>query len=368
MAETFGARLRCQREQREIALAAIAAQTKISLSLLEGLERDDVSRWPAGIFRRAFVRDYARAIGLDPDTVTREFLELYPDPREEAMTASGGDSAGEESSAVRTPSTRFRYLVNAAVGSLPFLRQRADARPSRDDSSSDTGKAHGAQTTADAAPAMAAAPEPCVDAAGTPVDAAASDTPVDAAAADTPVDAGAADTPVEAAAAATLVEAPAVRELDLGATARLCTELGRVDAACDLPPLVAELARIVGAPGLIVWVWNPQADELWPVLAHGYSEPLLARLPRVKPDEPNATAAAFRSGEPCAVAGANAASDALVVPLLTPSGCAGVLAIELQHGAAKHASTQAIAAIVAAQIARLVRPPESAAAADRRLA
>src|SRR5438105_3028400 len=82
MPESFGARLRQQREQQQIALTFIAEQTKISLSLLEGLERDDVSHWPGGIFRRAFIRAYAHAIGLEPDSIVREFLELYPDPIE----------------------------------------------------------------------------------------------------------------------------------------------------------------------------------------------------------------------------------------------------------------------------------------------
>ena len=82
MPESFGARLRQRRERQDIALATIAEQTKIKLSLLEALERDDVSHWPSGIFRRAFIRAYAHAIGLDPDVVVREFLEVYPDPVE----------------------------------------------------------------------------------------------------------------------------------------------------------------------------------------------------------------------------------------------------------------------------------------------
>jgi len=62
---TFGPRLRQERERRQISLASIASNTKISVSLLEALERDDVRRWPSGIFRRAFVRSYATAIGMD---------------------------------------------------------------------------------------------------------------------------------------------------------------------------------------------------------------------------------------------------------------------------------------------------------------
>ncbi len=77
--EPFGARLRRERERRQIALSSISANTKIGAALFEGLERGDVSRWPSGLFRRAFVRAYAEAIGLDPDAVTREFLARYPD-------------------------------------------------------------------------------------------------------------------------------------------------------------------------------------------------------------------------------------------------------------------------------------------------
>src|SRR5688572_15382959 len=90
MPESFGARLRQQRERHQIALTSIANETKISLSLLEGLERDDLSHWPAGIFRRSFVRAYAQMIRLEPDAVVREFLELYPDPVEAGADAMPG--------------------------------------------------------------------------------------------------------------------------------------------------------------------------------------------------------------------------------------------------------------------------------------
>ena len=80
--EPFGVRLRRERERRQIALSSISANTKISAALFEGLERGDVSRWPSGLFRRAFIRAYAEAIGLDAELTTREFLARYPDPLE----------------------------------------------------------------------------------------------------------------------------------------------------------------------------------------------------------------------------------------------------------------------------------------------
>ena len=107
MSDTLGARLRRQREQRQITLATIAEQTKIKVSLLEHLERDDVSQWPAGIFRRAFVRSYAKAIGLDPEVVVREFIALHPDPDDVAAAPADGASI-DGGAPCGSPPTRLR--------------------------------------------------------------------------------------------------------------------------------------------------------------------------------------------------------------------------------------------------------------------
>ncbi len=82
--DTFGARLRRERERRHIALASISENTKIRASLFQELERDDASHWPSGIFRKAYIRAYANAIGLDADAIAKEFLERFPDPAEVA--------------------------------------------------------------------------------------------------------------------------------------------------------------------------------------------------------------------------------------------------------------------------------------------
>ena len=79
---SFGARLRAERERREISIASIAHKTKILGALLEGLENDDVSRWPTGFYRRAFFRAYVVAIGLDPEPAIREFTERFPEAEE----------------------------------------------------------------------------------------------------------------------------------------------------------------------------------------------------------------------------------------------------------------------------------------------
>jgi len=77
--ESFGRRLRSERERRGIVLESIAASTKIKASLLADLERGDLSKWPRGIFRRAFVREYAASVGVAPEPIVAEFVRLFPD-------------------------------------------------------------------------------------------------------------------------------------------------------------------------------------------------------------------------------------------------------------------------------------------------
>ena len=76
--DTFGARMRAARERRGISIDTIASVTNVSPELWEGLERNDVSRWPAGVFARSFIRHYARAIGLDETEVVNEFCRTFP--------------------------------------------------------------------------------------------------------------------------------------------------------------------------------------------------------------------------------------------------------------------------------------------------
>jgi transcriptional regulator with XRE-family HTH domain len=82
--QAFGLALRTHREQLGISLPDIAESTKISVALLSGLERGDVSRWPKGIYRRSFFREYAVAIGRSPEVLLSDFVRLFPDEPEPA--------------------------------------------------------------------------------------------------------------------------------------------------------------------------------------------------------------------------------------------------------------------------------------------
>jgi cytoskeletal protein RodZ len=68
----FGEHLSRGREQKQRSLKEIADATKISIHQLRALERGDLDRLPAGIYRRAIVRQYAEAVGLNVDETLRE--------------------------------------------------------------------------------------------------------------------------------------------------------------------------------------------------------------------------------------------------------------------------------------------------------
>ena len=121
----FGPGLRKERERRRITLSSIAANTKINISLLQGLESDDVSRWPSGIFRRSFIRAYATAVGLDADEIAKEFLERYPDPGEAAPAAPA--TTAPDHHAASSTTVRLRLIDSTAT----FVRGPLLASPWR---------------------------------------------------------------------------------------------------------------------------------------------------------------------------------------------------------------------------------------------
>ena len=89
---SLGTWLRKERERRGITLKTISDQTKVAVPLLEGLEADNLTRWPDGIYRRAFVRAYATTVGLDCDEVARRFEEEHGGNAETPEDAEGASA------------------------------------------------------------------------------------------------------------------------------------------------------------------------------------------------------------------------------------------------------------------------------------
>jgi cytoskeleton protein RodZ len=69
---SVGETLRRERLRSGLDLEKIAQVTKISVRMLEYMEADRFDKLPGGVFARSFVRQYARAVGLDADELVRE--------------------------------------------------------------------------------------------------------------------------------------------------------------------------------------------------------------------------------------------------------------------------------------------------------
>ena len=90
----FGPSLKAQRERRGLTLESIARSTKIKGSLLAALERNDVSQWPSGIFRRAFLRSYAKALGVSPEPLLEDFEHYFSEDGAPVPRSWEGAEAG----------------------------------------------------------------------------------------------------------------------------------------------------------------------------------------------------------------------------------------------------------------------------------
>ena len=133
---SFGESLRRERELRGVSLREIAEATKISIRLLQALEEDRLDVLPGGVFRRAFVKQYAEFVGLDADRLVAEFTHAHEAP---SQTGRAEPSRNERAS----PGTYFLVGVLCVGAVLAILK---------------AGSQRGSPSAQPAAPPMAAIP------------------------------------------------------------------------------------------------------------------------------------------------------------------------------------------------------------------
>ncbi len=171
-----------------------------------------------------------------------------------------------------------------------------------------------------------------------------------------PVAVAAAATSTSASTASAAVPAPAVAPSAAGtalrAAADLATDFGRLRDVSDLTRLRGRAADMMDASGLMVWMGNATGADLRPVLAHGYSDAMLARIPPVARSADNAAAAAYRSATTQVVGSRPGGSNgAVVAPIISADGCIGALSAEIRGGGEGSDSVRALAVIFASHLA-----------------
>ena len=140
--------------------------------------------------------------------------------------------------------------------------------------------------------------------------------------------------------------------INLTAAADVCASLARVSDTAALPEVLKRAAAVLDARGIIVWMGA--GEELFPALAYGYDDRFIGLLGPIPRNAENATADAWRSGRMRTVAADGVSHGAVAIPLAGMSGCVGVFAAEVRHGRENDLATQAVAVMIAAQLASIV--------------
>jgi len=77
-----GPAMRAVREKKRITLSSISGRTRIAEYYLESIENEKFESLPPPIYLRSYIRQYASAIGVDPDRAVEGFLARYNDARD----------------------------------------------------------------------------------------------------------------------------------------------------------------------------------------------------------------------------------------------------------------------------------------------
>ena len=110
MTGDIGGRLRQARKQCGWSLPEVAGRTKLSIGVLQAIERNDFESLPSGIYRRAYLRLLAAEVGLDPKAIAASYeKEFEPEP---AVAADGNNGAKD---------TWFRQFTSSQRRSIVAL-------------------------------------------------------------------------------------------------------------------------------------------------------------------------------------------------------------------------------------------------------
>lgn len=105
--------LRRAREDRGISLQEIAQRTLINITYLEAIDRGDLEVMPEP-YMRAFIREYAQAVGLDPADVMRRI--------DERAAAHRPPTLHQEEPPIPSPTLAHRLSDTHAWWNLPAAR------------------------------------------------------------------------------------------------------------------------------------------------------------------------------------------------------------------------------------------------------
>lgn len=121
--DSVGTELRHARERAHLSLQDLSARTKIRAALLAAIEREEFDRLPAGLLTRGFLRAYAREVGLDPESVVRQYIaEFEPPPPRAPAPLEPEDTEWDPLPGGRRQWTFLGPAIPLALAAAFFLR------------------------------------------------------------------------------------------------------------------------------------------------------------------------------------------------------------------------------------------------------
>jgi cytoskeletal protein RodZ len=130
------------RQRRGLTLDYISRTTKIPVSVLQAIERNDEARLPQEFFRRAFVRAYANEVGLNAEDLLNDSDVEY------SANLPVSNGAADESAPSRSLFfvavaaaciIYYGYALQQTPQSIPQAAEAAAVRPGETVSSTDRG-------------------------------------------------------------------------------------------------------------------------------------------------------------------------------------------------------------------------------------
>ncbi|MDC3416332.1 helix-turn-helix domain-containing protein [Aquibacillus salsiterrae] len=106
----IGTRLKEAREQKKLSLEDVQKITKIQTRYLQAIEKGNFDIMPGNFYVRAFIKEYATAVDLDPDQLMDEYKEELPVSTEDkTIQFSRVQRSRKESTSTKSPAI-FSFL------------------------------------------------------------------------------------------------------------------------------------------------------------------------------------------------------------------------------------------------------------------
>ncbi|QHE52259.1 RodZ family helix-turn-helix domain-containing protein [Pontibacillus sp. HMF3514] len=133
----IGARLKEAREAKNMSLDDVQNETKIQTRYLQAIEKGNFSIMPGKFYTRAFIRQYAEAVGLDPDLIMEEHANELPSSSEEeyiqyTRLQRHKDETSTKGSAIFTFLPKFiigLLVIGILVVGYIFYQKTIDSNP-----------------------------------------------------------------------------------------------------------------------------------------------------------------------------------------------------------------------------------------------